>query len=91
MHHNAFLDFPQTCGHWLTKKPFRHESLLLDCKDQRLTKAEKRAAEKNYERDKLAASTYNYRCPCLSKSRCFLHSADWPCQTIRSDKCFWLR
>ncbi|CAK8689451.1 unnamed protein product [Clavelina lepadiformis] len=53
----------QTCklyGHWFTKKPFTHESLLLDCKDQRLTKAEKRAAEKSYERDKLASSAYNY-------------------------------
>uniref|UniRef100_H2YW63 Helicase C-terminal domain-containing protein n=1 Tax=Ciona savignyi TaxID=51511 RepID=H2YW63_CIOSA len=42
----------QQCGQWLTRKPFHHESLLLDCKDQRLTKAEKRAAQKGYERDK---------------------------------------
>ena len=50
----------QSVGHWFTKKPFTHESLLLDCKDQRLTKAEKRLAEKGYEKDKMASSAYNY-------------------------------
>nr|XP_004226079.2 helicase ARIP4 [Ciona intestinalis] len=64
-----FMDDPvllatcQHCGHWLTKKPFFHESLLLDCKNQRLTKAEKRAAQKSYERDKLASAAYNYSRP----------------------------
>nr|CAB3265409.1 helicase ARIP4-like [Phallusia mammillata] len=56
----------ETCtmsGHWLTRRPFQHESLLLDCKDQRLTKAEKRMAHKGYQRDKMASSTYNYSRP----------------------------
>jgi len=53
----------QKHGDWLTKKPFTHESLLLDCKDQRLTKAERREALKNYEQDKRASLTLNYTRP----------------------------
>lgn len=42
----------------LTKQPFHHESLLMDRKDLKLTKAEKRAAKKSYEDEKRASVPY---------------------------------
>ncbi|XP_051979816.1 LOW QUALITY PROTEIN: helicase ARIP4-like [Xyrauchen texanus] len=50
----ACLRFP----HLLTKQPFHHESLLMDRKDLKLTKAEKRAAKKSYEDEKRASVPY---------------------------------
>uniref|UniRef100_A0A8C2CBT3 RAD54 like 2 n=1 Tax=Cyprinus carpio TaxID=7962 RepID=A0A8C2CBT3_CYPCA len=44
--------------HLLTKQPFHHESLLMDRKDLKLTKAEKRAAKKSYEDEKRASVPY---------------------------------
>uniref|UniRef100_A0A673IBZ1 RAD54 like 2 n=1 Tax=Sinocyclocheilus rhinocerous TaxID=307959 RepID=A0A673IBZ1_9TELE len=44
--------------HLLTKQPFHHESLLMDRKDSKLTKAEKRAAKKSYEDEKRASVPY---------------------------------
>ncbi|XP_074644107.1 helicase ARIP4-like [Tubulanus polymorphus] len=43
---------------WLTKAPFNHESLLLDQKECKLTKAEKRLARQRYEREKKRNLTY---------------------------------
>ncbi|XP_043078487.1 helicase ARIP4 isoform X1 [Puntigrus tetrazona] len=42
----------------LSKQPFHHESLLMDRKDLKLTKAEKRAAKKSYEDEKRASVPY---------------------------------
>lgn len=50
----ACLHFP----HLITKPPFQHESLLLDRKDLKLTKAEKKAAKKSYEDEKRASVPY---------------------------------
>ncbi|XP_012251898.2 uncharacterized protein LOC105683701 isoform X1 [Athalia rosae] len=48
----------------LTKQPFRHESLLVDRKDKKLSQAEKRLARRGYELEKMAANcsrpSYNY-------------------------------
>ncbi|XP_051777134.1 helicase ARIP4 isoform X2 [Erpetoichthys calabaricus] len=44
--------------HLITKKPFHHESLLMDRKEQKLTKAEKKAAKKSYEDEKRASVPY---------------------------------
>lgn len=44
--------------HLLTKPPFHHESLLMDRKEMKLTKAEKRAAKKSYEDEKRASVPY---------------------------------
>uniref|UniRef100_A0A673HPT2 Helicase ARIP4-like n=1 Tax=Sinocyclocheilus rhinocerous TaxID=307959 RepID=A0A673HPT2_9TELE len=44
--------------HLLTKQSFHHESLLMDRKDLKLTKAEKRAAKKSYEDEKRASVPY---------------------------------
>lgn len=48
----------------LTKQPFRHESLLVDRKDKKLSQAEKRLARRGYELEKMAATcsrpSYNY-------------------------------
>ncbi|XP_076125390.1 helicase ARIP4 isoform X1 [Alosa pseudoharengus] len=49
------LRFPQ----YITKPPFQHESLLMDRKDMKLTKAEKRAAKKSYEDEKRASVAYS--------------------------------
>ncbi|XP_053724761.1 helicase ARIP4 isoform X1 [Synchiropus splendidus] len=45
--------------HLLTKRPFQHESLLVDRKESKLTKAEKRAAKKSYEDEKRASVPYS--------------------------------
>uniref|UniRef100_A0A7N6ARG2 RAD54 like 2 n=1 Tax=Anabas testudineus TaxID=64144 RepID=A0A7N6ARG2_ANATE len=45
--------------HLITKQPFRHESLLVDRKESKLTKAEKRAAKKSYEDEKRASVPYS--------------------------------
>ncbi|GFR72897.1 helicase ARIP4-like [Elysia marginata] len=42
----------QKYGNWLTKQPFTHESLLIDRKELRLSKREKRLAKEGYARDK---------------------------------------
>ncbi|XP_057701433.1 helicase ARIP4 isoform X1 [Corythoichthys intestinalis] len=43
----------------ITKQPFEHESLLVDRKESKLTKAEKRAAKKSYEDEKRASVPYS--------------------------------
>uniref|UniRef100_A0A3P9LQ92 RAD54 like 2 n=1 Tax=Oryzias latipes TaxID=8090 RepID=A0A3P9LQ92_ORYLA len=43
----------------ITKSPFHHESLLVDRKESKLTKAEKRAAKKSYEEEKRASVPYS--------------------------------
>ncbi|XP_037535411.1 helicase ARIP4 [Nematolebias whitei] len=43
----------------ITKPPFHHESLLVDRKESKLTKAEKRAAKKSYEDEKRASVPYS--------------------------------
>lgn len=50
----------------LTKEPFEHESLLLDRKDLKLTKFEKRLAKQSYELEKRAT---------LHGGRSYVHSA----------------
>lgn len=42
---------------WL-QEPFEHESLLIDRKEHKLTKAEKKAAKKSYEEEKRASVPY---------------------------------
>ncbi|XP_036389986.1 helicase ARIP4-like isoform X2 [Megalops cyprinoides] len=42
----------------ITKQPFHHESLLMDRKEMKLTKAEKKAAKKSYEDEKRASVPY---------------------------------
>uniref|UniRef100_A0A8D3CBC1 Helicase ARIP4-like n=1 Tax=Scophthalmus maximus TaxID=52904 RepID=A0A8D3CBC1_SCOMX len=49
----------QIYPHLITKKPFHHESLLVDRKESKLTKAEKRAAKKSYEDEKRASVPYS--------------------------------
>ncbi|MCI4389933.1 hypothetical protein PGIGA_G00116750 [Pangasianodon gigas] len=51
---HACLRYP----HLITKPPFQHESLLMDRKDLKLTKAEKKAAKKSYEDEKRASVPY---------------------------------
>ncbi|KAM9443950.1 helicase ARIP4 isoform 2-T2 [Clarias gariepinus] len=51
---NACLRYPNL----ITKPPFQHESLLMDRKDLKLTKAEKKAAKKSYEDEKRASVPY---------------------------------
>ena len=46
-------------GHLLTKVPFAHESLLVDRKDNKLTKAEKKLAERTYKLEKTSKITYS--------------------------------
>uniref|UniRef100_A0A672GFT4 Helicase ARIP4-like n=1 Tax=Salarias fasciatus TaxID=181472 RepID=A0A672GFT4_SALFA len=45
--------------HFITKEPFHHETLLVDRKESKLTKAEKRAAKKSYEDEKRASVPYS--------------------------------
>ncbi|XP_030061363.1 helicase ARIP4 isoform X1 [Microcaecilia unicolor] len=52
--HLACLKYP----HLITKDPFQHESLLIDRKEQKLTKAEKKAAKRSYEEEKRASVPY---------------------------------
>lgn len=49
----------QTEGHWLTTKPFEHESLLIDKKELRLTKKEKRLAQQSYVMEKRLNVSYS--------------------------------
>ncbi|KAI4823851.1 hypothetical protein KUCAC02_012406 [Chaenocephalus aceratus] len=42
----------------ITKQPFPHESLLIDRRELRLSKAEKKAAKKGYEEEKRASVPY---------------------------------
>lgn len=51
---HACLRYP----HLITKPPFQHESLLMDRKELKLTKAEKKAAKKSYEDEKRASVPY---------------------------------
>ncbi|XP_059188320.1 helicase ARIP4-like isoform X2 [Centropristis striata] len=44
--------------HQITKQPFPHESLLIDRRELRLSKAEKKAAKKGYEDEKRASVPY---------------------------------
>nr|XP_023676773.1 helicase ARIP4 isoform X2 [Paramormyrops kingsleyae] len=44
--------------HLITKQPFHHDSLLMDRKEMKLTKAEKKAAKKGYEDEKRASVPY---------------------------------
>nr|XP_022335587.1 helicase ARIP4-like [Crassostrea virginica] len=46
-------------GHWLTTKPFEHESLLIDKKELRLTKKEKRLAQQSYVMEKRLNVSYS--------------------------------
>ncbi|XP_018593292.1 helicase ARIP4 isoform X1 [Scleropages formosus] len=51
----------QACSlypHLITRQPFHHESLLMDRKEMKLTKAEKKAAKKSYEDEKRASVPY---------------------------------
>ncbi|KAG5445520.1 Helicase ARIP4 [Clonorchis sinensis] len=43
---------------WITKTPFTHESLLIDRKDYRLTRVEKRLARQRYEQEKRLSLSY---------------------------------
>ncbi|CAL8088824.1 unnamed protein product [Calicophoron daubneyi] len=43
---------------WITKVPFTHESLLIDRKDYRLTRIEKRLARQRYEQEKRLSLSY---------------------------------
>lgn len=55
-------------SHCLTKEPFEHESLLLDRKDLKLTKFEKRLAKQSYELEKRAT---------LHGGRAYMHTANY--------------
>ncbi|XP_056279882.1 helicase ARIP4-like isoform X2 [Pseudoliparis swirei] len=44
--------------HQITKQPFPHESILMDRRELKLTKAEKKAAKKGYEEEKRASVPY---------------------------------
>ena len=46
-------------GHQLTKPPFSHESLLVDRKDNKLSAAEKKLAEKSYKMERTSKITYS--------------------------------
>lgn len=45
--------------HYITKNPFTHESLLIDRKDQKLTKTEKKLAKQGYEMEKKLSINYS--------------------------------
>lgn len=55
----VILQACQFYPHLITKQPFHHESLLVDRKESKLTKAEKRAAKKSYEDEKRASVPYS--------------------------------
>uniref|UniRef100_A0A8C7F577 RAD54 like 2 n=1 Tax=Oncorhynchus kisutch TaxID=8019 RepID=A0A8C7F577_ONCKI len=48
----------QLYPHLVTKQPFHHDSLLVDRREMKLTKAEKKAAKKSYEDEKRASVPY---------------------------------
>ncbi|CAG5131189.1 unnamed protein product [Candidula unifasciata] len=54
----VMLNVLEKHGCWLTKHPFTHESLLIDRKEMRLSKREKRLAKEGYARDKRMNVTY---------------------------------
>ncbi|XP_007575196.1 helicase ARIP4-like isoform X2 [Poecilia formosa] len=45
-------------SHLITKQPFPHESLLIDRRELKLSRAEKKAAKKGYEEEKRASVPY---------------------------------
>lgn len=45
-------------GHLMTKEPFTHESLLVDRKEKKLSRAEKRLAERSYALERTSKITY---------------------------------
>ncbi|KAJ8259922.1 hypothetical protein GJAV_G00175010 [Gymnothorax javanicus] len=53
--------------HLITKRPFPHESLLMEHKENRLTRAEKKAAKKGYEDEKRAAVPHHRPSPSHSR------------------------
>ncbi|XP_028262160.1 helicase ARIP4 isoform X2 [Parambassis ranga] len=61
----------------VTKPPFHHESLLVDRKESKLTKAEKRAAKKSYEDEKRASVPYS------RPSRPMTRADDKPVASVR--------
>lgn len=52
-------DMVMKIGSLLTKEPFKHESLLVDRKDKKLSRAEKRLAKRSYELEKQANISYS--------------------------------
>ncbi|XP_014670971.1 PREDICTED: helicase ARIP4-like [Priapulus caudatus] len=58
---NILQHICSTYSHWLTKEPFQHEALLLDRKDRRLTRGEKKLARQSYEMEKKAGVSYSRR------------------------------
>ncbi|CAH1783913.1 unnamed protein product [Owenia fusiformis] len=58
-HDPLLLNVLKRDGHWITKEPFTHESLLVDNKEQKLTKSEKRLAKQGYEYEKKMNTTYS--------------------------------
>ncbi|XP_059177576.1 helicase ARIP4-like isoform X2 [Physella acuta] len=57
-HDTVLVNVLEKHGKWLTKQPFTHESLLIDRKELRLSKREKRLAKEGYARDKRMNVTY---------------------------------
>ncbi|KAH9492981.1 hypothetical protein Btru_022815 [Bulinus truncatus] len=57
-HDSVMVNVLQKHGQWLTKPPFTHESLLIDRKELRLSKREKRLAKEGYARDKRMNVSY---------------------------------
>uniref|UniRef100_A0AAQ6ACE2 RAD54 like 2 n=1 Tax=Amphiprion ocellaris TaxID=80972 RepID=A0AAQ6ACE2_AMPOC len=55
----VILQACQLYPNFISKQPFQHESLLVDRKESKLTKAEKRAAKKSYEDEKRASVPYS--------------------------------
>ncbi|XP_068758816.1 helicase ARIP4-like isoform X1 [Montipora capricornis] len=55
----------RNCSRCMSKVPFKHESLLADKEEQKLTKAEKREAKRGYEMEKrLAMQQHSTRAYC---------------------------
>ncbi|XP_070558025.1 helicase ARIP4-like [Ptychodera flava] len=52
-------DICSTYSRHISKEPFTHESLLIDKKESKLTRAEKRAAKKSYEAEKKLNISYS--------------------------------
>ncbi|XP_012681482.2 helicase ARIP4-like isoform X2 [Clupea harengus] len=60
-HEDMELVIRQACQRYprlITKQPFHHESLLIDRRDLKLSKVEKKAAKKGYEEEKRASVPY---------------------------------
>lgn len=45
----------RNCGGWITKTPFKHESLLIEEQSRKLNGVEKRAAKRAYEQERMMA------------------------------------